>query len=577
MNGLLHTVIKENLYQDSVSLMLLTNHLSAIEGVDQVQVMMGTPANIDIFKGSGLYTEELDAAKPNDLCIVVDTKNEETVDKVIAEIDLYLSDQSTSSKQSKIPIVRTWDMAQHKLVNADLALLSIAGEYAAKEANKALDRGLNVFLFSDNVSLAEERRLKQRAQKEGLLVMGPDCGTGILNGVPLAFANVVNRGNIGIVGASGTGIQEVSTIITRRGGGISQAIGTGGRDLLSEIGAITTIEGLKILDRDPETDVIVYISKPPAPSVREKVDEVFKSLSKPIVAIYMGIKPKETHENIYYTWTLEETANKALELANKHRSLIEVFNVDKADLETMKSNQKQRFIKGYYCGGTLAQEAAMIVQEGLGLKESNEHEGVMLRVDGHEIIDLGDDAYTHGRAHPMIDPSFRVEKVEEVIQHPETAVILLDNVIGYGANEDMAGMFASVIQKAKEKATSEHRPFIPIASVTGTADDPQVYQDQVDKLESAGVIVTDSNAQAAQLAVEIVTDLTANQIYPSNSLMNEQGKVTNLISKKPHVINVGLQTFAEAIQAHGGKVVQYQWSPIAGGNKRLEKILEQLQ
>lgn len=574
---MLHTVIKENLYQDSVSLMLLTNHLSAIEGVDQVQVMMGTPANIDIFKGSGLYTEELDAAKPNDLCIVVDTKNEETVDKVIAEIDLYLSDQSTSSKQSKIPIVRTWDMAQHKLVNADLALLSIAGEYAAKEANKALDRGLNVFLFSDNVSLAEERRLKQRAQKEGLLVMGPDCGTGILNGVPLAFANVVNRGNIGIVGASGTGIQEVSTIITRRGGGISQAIGTGGRDLLSEIGAITTIEGLKILDRDPETDVIVYISKPPAPSVREKVDEVFKSLSKPIVAIYMGIKPKETHENIYYTWTLEETANKALELANKHRSLIEVFNVDKADLETMKSNQKQRFIKGYYCGGTLAQEAAMIVQEGLGLKESNEHEGVMLRVDGHEIIDLGDDAYTHGRAHPMIDPSFRVEKVEEVIQHPETAVILLDNVIGYGANEDMAGMFASVIQKAKEKATSEHRPFIPIASVTGTADDPQVYQDQVDKLESAGVIVTDSNAQAAQLAVEIVTDLTANQIYPSNSLMNEQGKVTNLISKKPHVINVGLQTFAEAIQAHGGKVVQYQWSPIAGGNKRLEKILEQLQ
>ncbi|ALX48497.1 acyl-CoA synthetase FdrA [Lentibacillus amyloliquefaciens] len=575
---MLYTVIKKNLYQDSVSLMLLTNHLSAVEGVTQVQVMMGTPANKDIFKSSGLYTEELEDANPSDLCIVVDTDDESVVENVVEETDSYLNSQAEASQQSTIQVVRTWEMAENKLSNADVALISIAGEHATAEANKALDRGLNVFMFSDNVPVEDELQLKTRAQDEGLIVMGPDCGTGILDGVPMAFANVVEKGNIGIVGASGTGIQEVSSIIGRNGSGVSQAIGTGGRDLSSEIGAITTIRGLQVLDEDPETDVITYISKPPAPEVREKVVEVFKTLSKPVVAIFMGDKPKEAHGNVHYTWTLEDTAHKALELATANNTAGYNFAADE-DLQKIKDNNKQRYIKGYFCGGTLASEAAMIVEDALELDASNEHpEGMMLQYEGHEVIDLGDDAYTQGRAHPMIDPTLRVEKVEEAAADEETAVILLDNVIGYGAHEDMAGVFAPVVEKAKEQAASEGKAFVAIASVTGTAEDPQVFQDQVDKLKAAGVIVTDSNAQATKLAVEMVDYLNGEKPEAKNTAEAEvkDDKVQELISSKPRVINIGLKNFAEAIMEHGGDVVQYQWAPIAGGNKRLAKILEKL-
>ncbi|WP_010530286.1 acyl-CoA synthetase FdrA [Lentibacillus jeotgali] len=575
---MLYTVIKKNLYQDSVSLMLLTNHLSAVEGVTQVQVMMGTPANKDIFKSSGLYTEELEEANPSDLCIVVDTDDESVVENVVEETDSYLNSQTEASQQSTIPTVRTWEMAENKLPTADVALISIAGEHATAEANKALDRGLNVFMFSDNVPVEDELQLKTRAQEEGLIVMGPDCGTGILDGVPMAFANVVEKGNIGIVGASGTGIQEVSSIIGRNGSGVSQAIGTGGRDLSSEIGAITTIRGLQVLDQDPETDVITYISKPPAPAVREKVVEVFKTLSKPVVAIFMGDKPREAHDNVHYTWTLEDTARKALELANGSNHYSCNFIEDK-DLQKIKENNQQRYIKGYFCGGTLANEAAMVIEDALKLDASHEHpEGMMLQYEGHEVVDLGDDAYTQGRAHPMIDPTLRVEKVEEAAADDETAVILLDNVIGYGAHDDMAGVFAPVIEKAKQQAASEGKAFVAIASVTGTEEDPQVFQDQVDKLKAAGVIVTESNAQATKLAVEMVNYLNGenSEVENIDNAEVENDKVQALISNKPRVINIGLRNFADAIMEHGGDVVQYQWAPIAGGNKRLAKILEKL-
>lgn len=559
--------------------MLLTNHLSALDGVEQIQVMMGTPANKDIFKGSGLYTEELEDASPSDLCIVVNSDDEGMVDKVVEETDNYLSNQSSESQQSSISVVRTWEMAGNKLPTADVAMISVAGEHAAAEANKALDRDLNVFMFSDNVSVSDELQLKQRAQEKGLIVMGPDCGTGILDGVPMAFANVVDKGNIGVVGASGTGIQEVTTIIGRKGGGVSHAIGTGGRDLSSEIGAITTIRGLQVLDQDPETDIIVYISKPPAPEVREKVVNVFKTLSKPVVAVFMGDKPKAAHDNVQYTWTLEDTALKALELSKANSASADRIIADnQEDLDKIKAT-KQQYVKGYFCGGTLAYETAMILEDALDLDTTGKHtEGMMLHVEGHEVIDLGDDQYTQGRAHPMIDPTLRIEKVEEAAFDPETAVILLDNVIGYGAHEDMAGVFAPVVQDAKEAAAKEGRSFVAIASVTGTADDPQVYQDQVDKLEAAGIIVAESNAQATKLAAEIVKYVKGEKTVATdeNQRQDTDDKVAELIAGKPRVINIGLKSFSEAVLEHGGEVVQYQWAPIAGGNKRLAKILEKL-
>ncbi|TCP21669.1 FdrA protein [Scopulibacillus darangshiensis] len=577
---MLYTVIKKNMYQDSVNLMLLTNHLSSTEGVDQVSVMMGTPANIDIFKNSGLYTEQLDDASPNDLCIVVDTDSESVVDQVVEGVDDFVSNQSTQSKQSMIPITRTWEMAQNKLSNANLAVISIAGEHAASEANKALDRNLNVFLFSDNVPLDDEVQLKRKAQEKGLIVMGPDCGTGILHEVPIAFANVVEKGNIGVVGASGTGIQEITTIIARKGGGISQAIGTGGRDLSADVGAITAIKGLEVLAEDPATEVIVFVSKPPAPEVRDKVVEVFKTLGKPVVAVFMGEKPREDDDNVHYAWTLEETALKALEFAGSRDADLDQLISENDGFRKMKTNPEQRFIKGYYCGGTLALEAAMIVEDAFNIDPSAEHpDGKMLEHGGTEIIDLGDDAYTQGRAHPMIDPALRVEMVKKAANNPETAVILLDNVVGYGGHEDMAGVFAPVIKEAKDQAEADNRDIVFIASVTGTEGDPQVYEEQVKKLEDAGAVVAASNAQATRLAVGIISYLDSTEPFEqanSNQAANGTDAVKELISDKPRVINIGLKGFAETIRENGGEVVQYQWAPIAGGNKRLAKILEKL-
>lgn len=584
---MLLTVIEKNAYQDSVSLMLLTKSLSVMEGINQISVMMGTPANKDIYKNSGLYTEELDMASPNDICIVMDTENKDKVGEVLAFISDFLKNQSAGSRGSKIPVARTWDKALEKLPDADLAVISVAGEYAGEEVDRALDRGMNVFLFSDNVTIEDEKWLKLKARDKGLIVMGPDCGTGILSGVPIAFANVVEKGNIGIVGASGTGIQEVTSIISRLGGGITHAIGIGGRDLSHEIGGISAIMSLEGLAADPDTDVVVFISKPPAPEVRTSVVETFKTLGKPVVAIFIGEKPKEDHDNIHYAWTLEDTAQKALEVSRacmrSEKNLLKKI----PEIALIRGNSSQRRIQGLYCGGTLAAETAMMIREHYGITDRGHHnDGMMLDHNGHQIIDLGDDVYTRGRPHPMIDPSIRVRMVEEAAERGDTAIVLLDNVIGYGGHEDMAGVFAPVIREARARAKEKGREVIFIASVTGTEGDPQVYSEQVSKLEEAGAIVMESNAGATRLAMDLITYLEADggtvPVFEKDggekSAYGASGSsgIAALLSGKPRVVNIGLKHFAETIRQHGGKVLQYNWSPVAGGNKRWAAILARL-
>ncbi|QQK77223.1 acyl-CoA synthetase FdrA [Salicibibacter cibarius] len=571
---MLYTVIKKNLYQDSVNLMLLSEQLNTRSDVNQISVMMGTPANKDIFKGAGLYTEELGTADPNDLCIVMDIDNKKVKSVIITEIDDYLKNQRAQSSKIMIPHARSWDTSIKKLPNANLAVLSIAGEYVAEEADKALDEGLNVFIFSDNVGIDDEVRLKQKAHERGLIVMGPDCGTGIFSDIPIAFANVVNPGNIGVVGASGTGIQEITSIISRTGGGLTHAIGTGGRDLSSEVGAITTIDGLNLLAQDPHTEVLVYVSKPPAPEVRDKVVKMFTTLAKPVVALFMGEKPAEDHDNVHYTWTLEQAALKAVELANQS------LNEDvQSEIGRVKAEPGQRQLKGYFCGGTLALEAAMILRDESRLEDDGNHaNGIMFQDNGSEIVDLGDDTFTKNRPHPMIDPTMRIEKVKKAASEPETAIILLDNVIGYGGHVDMAGVFADVIEEEKIKAQEQGKAIIFIASVTGTHKDPQVYEEQVKKLENAGVLVRNSNAAAIQLAITIMEELESS-LSPSDeetAVTVDSTPAEKLISEKPRIVNIGLQSFAETVHEQKGEVVQFNWAPVAGGNQRLASLLAKL-
>ncbi|MCD8917441.1 acyl-CoA synthetase FdrA [Staphylococcus gallinarum] len=578
---MLHTIIKENTYQDSIVLMLLSNKLSAIEGVNKVSIMMGTPANKDIFKSSGLGTAELENAKPNDIVIVIDTEDAAKVEEVDQEVEAELKGKAESNDQEqKHNEASNWSRALELANNPNLALISIPGQYAALEAENALNHNLNVFMFSDNVAKEDETRLKNLAHDKGLLVMGPDCGTGIIHGLPLAFTNIVNEGDIGIVGASGTGIQEVTTIIDREGKGVTNAIGTGGRDLSSEVGAITMLDSIKALNQDPTVKVITVISKPPAKEVEEEVLNVLRNIEKPVVTLFLGAKPTYTETNIYHAYTLEEAARVSVQLSNG-----ETPNFKPRLFENISANltAKQDGIKGFYSGGTLASEAAMLVKDTLGDLSSGETpEGFAYKGGNHEIIDLGDDIYTQGKPHPMIDPSKRIEMLETSSDDPATAVIMLDNVIGYGSHDDMANELAPTIQKILNKVKADGRSLVVLATVVGTEHDYQGYQAQIETLKAAGAIVCDTNDQMVRTALNLIgstvdqPQLEVKQIDADPVDLSVDDKIMNLINVKPSVINIGLKSFTEAIQSSDAQVVQFNWRPIAGGNEKLMKVLQYL-
>lgn len=572
---MLFTVIKKNSYQDSVNLMLLTSKLSAIEQVERISIMMGTPSNKDIFKNIGLYTSELEEAGANDICIVLECHSKDILESIINQIDSFLKNQSTITRGQSILSSRTFNGALSKLPSANMSLISINGEYAAEEAERALDAGLNVFLFSDNVSEEEELKLKKKAQEKGLIVMGPDCGTSILKGVPLGFSNVIENGNIGIVGASGTGIQEISTIIGRSGYGISHAIGTGGRDLSEYIGGITASMALELLAEDENTDVIVFVSKPPAKSVMEKIKKQFKTINKPIVTIFLGESGGKVEDNIYYATTLAEAALKAIEIAN----MIKELNKIKVEIENISKNSYQRSIKGLYCGGTLALEAAHIIAQHHHREVSKTHDkGVMLDLNGNEIIDLGDDYYTRSKPHPMIEPSLRSEIIRDYAMKEDTAILLFDNVIGYASNDRTAQILSEEVIKVRKELSLKNKNIIFIATVTGTNEDPQNYEKQVSILEDAGIIVFDTNAAAVNNCIEIIymiENLSSNHIKKYDAVEKYSGAY-ELLNEGPRVINTGLQMFTKAIRNNCGQVIQYNWTPIASGNKRLQKILKLL-
>jgi len=429
--------LRKGYYADSVALMRIARELSG--GGVQASLMIGTPSNKALLKESGLLTKEGEDARPDDLIIAVKGKN--------AQAALLLAEKLLNSGTHKSDL-------NEDIADANLVLISVPGEFAAGEARKALERGLHVMMFSDNVPLAEEVALKDLALKKGLLHMGPDCGTALIGGVPLAFANAVPRGDTGIVSASGTGLQEVSSLLARQGRGVSHGIGVGGRDLSEKVGGRMTLAALDALEADPATKRIIVISKPPAPSVARKLAARVKRSTKPVTLCLLGAKGTAVR-------TLEEASGIVL-------------------VEKKLKVRAAGKIRGLFCGGTLCAEAMIVLQD-LGV-----------RVGANDLLDLGDDQYTRGRPHPMIEPGLRTEHIERALKEKGVGVILLDVVIGYGAHPDPAGLIAAAVRKKNGK--------LVIASVTGTEADPQVYSKQVGTLEAAGVVVAGSNAAAARLA-----------------------------------------------------------------------------
>lgn len=548
--------IKSNCFQDSVSLMIISKTLSNMESVKQVSVMMGTPANKDLFKTTGLWHDLFETATPNDICIAVET-DESDLDGVLADVSAALDNElaniAKASRGKKLPTVRSWARAGKMLPDANIALISIAGEYAAETADKALDNNLNVMMFSDNVSIEDEIALKNKAKEKGLLVMGPDCGTSYVSGIPLAFANKMPDGNIGIVGASGTGIQELCSQIALLGGGITHAIGLGGRDLSEQVGGVSAQIALDLLEKDENTKVVAFVSKPPAPSVRQTILQKMQSMTKPVVAIFLGDKPEQNKlaGGVELAYTLDEAAKSAVRL----QKILDIVETQSSSLEGTK-------ICGLYTGGTLAAEAGMLMAEALGESLSKSHDkGVMLDAQGHIVIDLGDDFYTVGRPHPMIDPSTRTDQIAQL--KDEFGILLVDVVLGFGSCSDPAGAVADAVKDLRQNRKA---PLVVIATVTGTSQDPQNREAQVEKLKEAGIIIADNVKEAVGFAVDIT-----NFKLPAKAVSEEIDFLT-----KPKIINIGLANFAEDLLSCQAEAIHFRWAPVAGGNPQMIELLAKL-
>jgi FdrA protein len=473
--------VRRGFYADSVALMRISRSLSSFSGVEEASLMIGTPANRELLEGSGLLDASGRQAQADDLVIALRAKNASAADAALAEVDKLLAGGQGTATQSGIATVRGLASALRALPQANLAVISVPGEFAAAEARRALSAGLHVMLFSDNVPIAEEIELKRLALSKGLLVMGPDCGTALIGGAPVAFANVVPRGDVGLISASGTGLQEVSCLLARVGRGISHGIGVGGRDLSEEVGGLMTLAAFEALEADPATRHIVIISKPPAKSVAEKIHARVAKSSKPVTLCLLGAGGM--------------TLSGAVE-AVLGRPLAKTAH---GGFQTRKG-----WLRGLYSGGTLCNEAQLVlIGAGLSVQSNvpvpGAGETAVLDVEAHTLIDLGDDDYTRGRPHPMIDPEVRNQLLSKTLTDPAVGVVLLDVVIGYGAHADPAGLIASVL-----KAAPVNRPVI-VASVTGTDGDPQNYSSQAAKLSAAGVMVASSNAQAAALAASALS------------------------------------------------------------------------
>jgi FdrA protein len=486
--------VRRSTYLDSIVLMRISRQIAELPGVEEAGLVIGTPANKEILREAHILGPDGEKAEPGDLIVALRAKDAVAAEAALAEAQRRLEHPEISSVPASENASRTIRAALQRLSDANLALISVPGHFAPAEARKALALGLNVMIFSDNVPIAEEIALKLEACERGLLMMGPDCGTAIIGGVPLAFANVVPRGDIGLIGASGTGIQEVSCLIARAGGGVSHAIGTGGRDLRAEVGATATLMAIDALDADPATSHIVLISKPPAEAVAKLVlDRVAKS-PKPFTICFLGARDLALPANARLAATLKAAAELAMgSAADQGPTQLSLLRADGGKL-----------VRGLFAGGTLCAEAQIVFgQAGLAVASNVPVPGARMtdanggQNGGHVMIDLGADEFTRGRPHPMIEPAVRDRPLADALADPAVGVILLDIVLGYGGHPDPAGHLANVL-------SGRNRGPLLLASVTGTDDDPQVRSAQVQKLTEAGVLVAESNADAAELAIKAI-------------------------------------------------------------------------
>ncbi len=512
-------LIKPGTYHDSVTLMEVAEKVSHLPAVQDAALVMATDANKGILRAARLLLPAIEAATVHDLVIVVKAESVEAAQRGLEFADAHLA-QSRKARATRPGIQpRTIRGAVRSAPHGNLAIISVAGQYAAAEAWEALKNGLHVLLFSDNVPIHDEIALKEYAMEHGLLMMGPGCGTAIINGVALGFANVVPRGPVGVVAAAGTGLQEVTTILARLGVGTHQAIGTGGRDLKEEVGGIMMLEGLAALQDDPQAEVLLVVSKPPSPMIADRVLAQVKTGQKPAVVCFLGGDPARVlAAGAIPACTLQEAAYLAAgevegyagPKANEEIERESAALLARAVELKKRLQPGQRYLRGLFSGGTLAAEALVLWEDMIGGVFSNVAFDAQWQLKdtakcvANCALDLGEEEFTVGRPHPMIDNDLRVRRMMQEAADPEVGVIVLDVVLGYGAHPDPAGELGPAIARAREFAAKQGRELLVIASITGTREDPQGLERQRTALEDAAAIVCSCNAAAARLAGFIV-------------------------------------------------------------------------
>jgi FdrA protein len=565
--------IRSGVYYDSVILMQLQRALADQPGIMDAGVVMGTPANKEVLAQSGMLVKEIEAAGVDDLVIVVTSQDESMAQAAIRKVDELVASRHRGGAESDYR-PHSLETAISMLPDANWVLVSVPGRYAAAVTRQALDLKRHVFLYSDNVSLEDEISLKQQAYQDGLLVMGPDCGTAIVNGIGLGFANKIRNGPIGVVAASGTGLQQVTVRIHQMGGGITHALGTGGRDLSEAVNAVTARQGLDLLRRDPETKVIVLVSKPPSSKVAGEIIKSARQVGKPVVVNFIGYASVSRRvDNIFFATTFDETAEMAIHLCDSK----EDFG-SRQDISRFAPGQ--RYLRGLFSGGTLQYETLLILQEYLPvvysnapLDKKNKLEDSLVSKE-HTVIDLGEDEFTVGRLHPMMDNDLRIRRLAKEAEDPEVAILLLDVVLGYGAHPDPASELAPAIRQAIRTASSSGRNLQVVAVVSGTDEDPQGMENQIRLLQEAGARVETSNDTAARQVGQV---LQAIESSIAKSAAQAMVKVDLDVLKKPLAgINVGLESFTDSLTKQGAQVVHVDWKPVAGGNERLNSILERM-
>jgi len=520
-------VVKRNIFLDSIQILHISEEVKKLPGVIDAAIVMGTDLNKELLEKEGLLLDEGRKAHPNDIIIAVKIVDESYKDKVLSEIEKMLS-VIPKAEETYYSI----DDALAVLRDANIAVVSVPGQYARDTVIKLLEKDIHVFLFSDHVPLEHEIELKKMAIEKGLLLMGPEAGTSIINGVGLGFANAVNRGPIGVVAAAGTGLQEFTVLVTLGESGISQAIGVGSRDLSEAVNGLMTLQALTALEEDSETQVIALISKPPALSVQKRIIKyIIEKGRKKYVTCFIGGKefdvPNSSKGRIIQTFTLHAAALEALRLVSKdlYERAYERFTLSKeeilriAEKEFNRLDSRQKYIRGLYTGGTFTYEALVLLDFLIGNVYSNtplKKEFALRnpwRSFKHTIVDLGAEEFTAGRAHPMIDPTIRLQRILDEAKDPEIAVILLDFVLGYGAHHNPATAHVEYIKRAKKIAEEDGRYLVVVAHICGIDKDPQNAAKQEEILKGAGVITLPTNAMAV-----LVSAIIANRGIANNKL-----------------------------------------------------------